>query len=204
MDQVKIGKFIARQRKQENLTQLQLAQKLGITDRAVSKWETGKAMPDASIMLALCDILHMSVNELLRGEEIPPENSGKEMEAQLLAMVREKERNDRLLLILEWVIGILSCLVVLIPAGITSLVAIEPEWARIAVALSGILPGIIGCCLALRIEQVAGYYQCRKCGHRYVPTYRAVSLAIHLGRTRRLRCPDCGRHSWQKKVLEKT
>ena len=70
MDQAKIGRFIAECRKKSNLTQMQLAEKLSITDRAVSKWETGKTMPDTSIMLELCDILCISVNELLSGENI--------------------------------------------------------------------------------------------------------------------------------------
>jgi transcriptional regulator with XRE-family HTH domain len=62
MNQIKIGKFIAERRKTKNLTQLQLAEKLNITDRAISKWETGKGMPDSSIMLELCDLLGISVN----------------------------------------------------------------------------------------------------------------------------------------------
>ena len=67
MDQVKIGKFVAERRRNVNLTQMQLAEMLNITDRAVSKWETGKSMPDSSIMLELCDILKISVNDLLCG-----------------------------------------------------------------------------------------------------------------------------------------
>ena len=69
MDQIKIGKFIAECRKQKSLTQMQLAEKLGITDKAISKWERGVAMPDTSIMIELCDILSISVNELLSGEK---------------------------------------------------------------------------------------------------------------------------------------
>ena len=67
MDQIKIGKFITEKRKERGLTQLQLADKLGITDRAVSKWETGRSLPDASIMLELCSILEITVNDLLNG-----------------------------------------------------------------------------------------------------------------------------------------
>ena len=80
MDQIKIGKFIAERRKQNGLTQMQLAEKLGITDRAVSKWETGKSLPDSSIMLELCSILDVSVNDLLCGEVITMDNYNKEME----------------------------------------------------------------------------------------------------------------------------
>ena len=73
MDQEKIGKFISLCRKEKNLTQVQLAEKLNITNRAVSKWETGKSCPDVSLMLELCDILGITVNELLSGERITME-----------------------------------------------------------------------------------------------------------------------------------
>ena len=70
MEQAMIGKFISACRKEKGLTQMQLAEKLNITNRAVSKWETGKSMPDVSLMLDLCNILGITVNELLSGERI--------------------------------------------------------------------------------------------------------------------------------------
>ena len=70
MDQVKIGKFIAEHRKKNKLTQMQLAERLGITDRAISKWETGRSVPDVAIMLDLCSELKISVNDLLMGESV--------------------------------------------------------------------------------------------------------------------------------------
>ena len=73
MDQIKIGKFISSCRKEQEMTQSALAEKLGISDRAVSKWETGKSMPDSGIMLELCELLHINVNELLSGEKIMAE-----------------------------------------------------------------------------------------------------------------------------------
>ena len=94
MDQVKVGKFIAECRKRENLTQMQLAEKLNITDRAVSKWETGKAMPDSSIMLELCDVLKITVNDLLSGEIVTMDNYNKELENNLIEMVKQKEEAD--------------------------------------------------------------------------------------------------------------
>ena len=86
MDQIKIGKFIAECRKKNNLTQMQLAEKLDITDRAISKWENGKAMPDSSIMLDLCKELKISVNELLSGEVIEMNNYNVELEKNLIEM----------------------------------------------------------------------------------------------------------------------
>ena len=92
MDQIKIGKFIAGCRKKVNLTQMQLAEKLGITDKAISKWERGMAMPDSSIMLELCDILNISVNDLLCGEVVTMDNYNKELENNLLEMIKQKEQ----------------------------------------------------------------------------------------------------------------
>ncbi len=202
MDQIKIGRFIAKCRKKKGLTQMQLAEMLNITDRAVSKWETGRAMPDSSIMIELCDILEISVNELLCGEVITMDNYKEELEKNLLETVKQKEASDRMLLRLEVVIAILSCAVMFLPIFIGALLPME-EWVRLVVVFSGFIPGIIGLLFAIRIEQVAGYYECRHCRHRYVPTYSAVSLAQHRGRTRYMRCPKCNKKSWQKKVLSK-
>lgn len=91
MDQVKIGKFIADCRKRKNLTQMQLAEKLNITDRAISKWETGKGMPDSSIMLELCKELDISVNELLSGEMIDMRNYNKKADENLIKLQKQKE-----------------------------------------------------------------------------------------------------------------
>ena len=84
MNQEKIGKFIVECRKRKNLTQMQLAEKLNITDRAISKWERGKGMPDTSIMLDLCKELGISVNELLSGEMIEMNDYDKKTEELLL------------------------------------------------------------------------------------------------------------------------
>ena len=91
MDQVKIGKFIADCRKRKNLTQMQLAEKLNITDRAISKWETGKGMPDSSIMLELCKELEISVNELLSGEMIDVNEFNKKANENLIRLQKQKE-----------------------------------------------------------------------------------------------------------------
>jgi transcriptional regulator with XRE-family HTH domain/DNA-directed RNA polymerase subunit RPC12/RpoP len=203
MDQIKIGKLIAECRREKQLTQAQLAERLNITDKAVSKWERGIALPDSSIMLEVCDILGISATELLCGERINMENYSGETEKKLLEMVKEKEEKDRQLLTLEWAIGILSLCVLLLPVLIGALAPISEEWVRIVVVFSGFLPAFVGFFFALKIEQIAGYYACGECGHRYVPTFKAVNLAPHMGRTRRMKCPKCGKKSWQKKVIGK-
>ena len=112
MDQIKIGRFIAECRKKQNLTQMQLAEELEITDRAVSKWENGKSMPDSSIMLDLCRLLKISVNDLLNGEVVIMENYNEKTEQLLLEMVKQKEENDKRLLSLEILIGIFSVIII--------------------------------------------------------------------------------------------
>ena len=203
MDQIKIGKFIAERRKKVELTQMQLAEKLGITDKSVSKWERGMTMPDSSIMLELCDILQISVNDLLCGEVVNMENYDKRKQDALLEMVKQKEENDRRLLALEWIIAILSILVILIPAVTAEFLPIEKEWIRVVIALSGFIPALVGAYFAFKIEQIAGYYECKKCGHRYVPTFKDTTLSMHIGRTKYMKCPNCGKKSWQKKVISK-
>ena len=202
MDQVKIGKFIADCRKNASLTQMQLAEKLGITDRAISKWETGKSLPDSSIMLELCGLLDISVNDLFSGETVTMENYNKKLDDNLLEMVKQKEESDRRLLTLEWVIGILAVIVVIVPVFVAAFAPME-DWLRIVLIVSGFIPGMIGLHFAVKIEQTAGYYACELCGHRYVPTLGAVYKAMHMGRTRYMRCPKCNKKSWQKKVLTK-
>lgn len=202
MDQIKTGRFIAECRKKQNLTQMQLAERLNITDRAVSKWERGKSLPDAAIMLELCGILEITVNDLLSGEAVTVDNYNKELENKLIEMVKQKEESDRRLLTLEWVIGILSCIILFVPIMIGSLLPME-DWKRIALVFSGFIPAIIGFAFAMKIEQVAGYYECKECGHKYVPTFKAINLSPHMGRTRYMRCPECNKKSWQKKVISK-
>lgn len=202
MDQIKIGNFIAERRRLKNLTQAQLAEMLGITDRAVSKWENGRSLPDSGIMLELCAILGITVNELLCGEVIGMENKNEKLEDTLLEMVKEKEKNDKWLLKLEIVIGFVVIGMFLGLCIVAAYVPME-DWIRVVVILAGFVMLFAAIPFLLRIEQRAGYYECQKCGHRYVPSFKAVNLAPHMGRTRYMRCPECHQKSWQKKRVGK-
>lgn len=202
MDQIKIGSFIAKCRKDANLTQMQLAEKLNITDRAVSKWETGRAMPDSSIMLDLCDILKISVNDLLCGETVKVDNYNKELEKNLLHMIKLKEQADKRLLSLEVFIGITATITLFIIVFLVAFVQMT-NLLKIFLMAFGFVLFFAGCFYALRIEQMAGYYECKECGHRYVPDYKSVFFASHIGRTRKMTCPKCGKKTWQKKVVNK-
>lgn len=96
MDQETIGKFISSCRKDRGLTQMQLAEKLNISNRAVSKWETGKSIPDVSIMLELCEILGITVNELLSGERITTmEDYRKKAEQNMIDLQDKKAKSKK-------------------------------------------------------------------------------------------------------------
>lgn len=202
MDQIKIGQFIASCRKEQGMTQATLAEKLGISDRAVSKWETGKSLPDSGIMLELCALLKINVNELLSGERIMAESYDKRAEETLLAMKREVEEKNRQMLKAEYWIVFPTIIAGLVMVLVASFVEMS-TWLRIALIVFALVMMIVVAFIAVGFEQKAGYYECQHCHHRYVPTYRQVNLAMHTGRTRYMKCPACGKRSWQKKVLTK-
>ena len=202
MDQIKIGRFIAECRKKANLTQMQLAEKLGITDKAISKWERGVAMPDTSIMLELCDILGISVNELLNGEKINMENNDQKNEQLLLDMAKELEKKDKTIWTAMWAIMIVSIIGLFV--GLAAVAFFMPEgiWQLVAI-LALCVVFLIPCFYALKLEVSVGAYKCKNCGHEIVPTYMEALNAMHSGTTRYLKCPKCNKRTWCKKVLKK-
>jgi len=202
MDQNKIGKFIASCRKEQGMTQAVLAERLGISDRAVSKWETGKSLPDSGIMLELCGLLKINVNELLSGEKIMAESYDKRAEENLLAMKREVEEKNRQMLRTEYWISFPTVIAGLVMAFVASYIEM-PVWLRIVLIVFVFVMIFTVAFIAVGIEQKAGYYECQHCHHRYVPTYWQTNLAMHMGRTRYMKCPECRKRSWQKKVLTK-
>ena len=199
MDQVRIGKFISACRKEKGLTQARLGELLGITDRAVSKWETGKSMPDSSIMLELCGVLDITVNELLTGERIQMEDYNQKAEENLVEL-KKYEEQARLLLKMEWVIGFVSLFAFFVLLLTAVFLVTQAPWQGLLIA-AAVLIFAVGIWYGMMLERKAGFYACRKCGHRYVPSTGMFWWSMHMGRTRYMKCPKCGEWSWQKKVL---
>ena len=202
MDQEKIGKFIQKKRKEQNLTQSDLAEKLNITDRAISKWENGNCLPDAGTMPELCKILNISINDLFSGEIVDMKDNEKKLEENLLEMAKLKEEKDKQLLALEYIIGFTASITFVILIFVASYAEMG-NWLRITLILTGFIPFIIMIPFAIRIEQTAGYYECSNCHHKYIPTYSSVLWSMHINRTRYMKCPKCEKKSWNKKVLTK-
>lgn len=202
MNQVKIGKFIAECRKNKNLTQEALAEKLGITDRSVSKWERGLNLPDASLMIELCEILDITVNELLTGEIIKKGEYMEKSEEKLIELKKNEEIANKKILNLEWVIGAISSISFIILIFIASYLEMS-NIVRVILIVMAIVIFFIGVVSCLKIEREVGYYECSKCHHKYIPTNLQMWLAMHIIRTRYLKCPHCKERSWSKKVLTK-
>lgn len=202
MDQIKIGKFINQCRKEKKLTQTELAEKLNITDRAISKWENGICLPDSGTMLALCEILNITINDLFSGEKVDMNDYYKKAEQNLLAMQKLKEEADKRLLRAETIITSLTLFIYITLVMIVIFNDLSEKLSALILIPLTIFVFMI-CLLALRIEQQAGYYECQKCHHKYIPTYSSVFLAAHINRTRYMKCPKCQQRSWQRKVINK-
>ncbi len=204
MDLIKIGKFIADCRKRKNITQEELAEKLYITDRAVSKWERGLSLPDADKMLELCSILDINVNELLNGEKINMKDYEKKTNELLVELAKQEELKNKKMITDMYVLSVTA---VVFYIGITLLAAYtlgEGTIFGIIVTIATII--LVAVALyAFKLEIYTGYYECKKCHHRYVPnSYWKVMFSPHVDTTRYLKCPKCGKRSWSKKVMSKT
>lgn len=159
-------------------------------------------MPDASLMLELCEILKITVNELLSGERLDMENYKEKAEENLLQLQKQEELNNKKLLSLEVVIGYISSISFMVLIFAASFAVTSSVWRIVMILIAaGIF--VIGMLYCLRLEHDAGYYECPNCGKKYVPSMKAVIMAPHMGRSRRMKCPYCGKRGFHKKVLTK-
>ena len=199
MDYIKIGNFIMIERKAKKLTQAKLAEKVFVSEKTVSKWENGKGLPDTNSLPKLCEILGVSLNELLSGEKIVVENK-KQDDSLLLNMAKELEKKNKIIWKSMWVIMIVSIIALLAGIFITAFFIPEGIWQLVAI-IGLCIVFLIPCFYALKLEVSVGAYKCKNCGHEIVPTYSQALWAMHRGTTRYLKCPNCKKRTWCKKVI---
>lgn len=201
MNLIKIGRFIADCRKSKNLTQEELAEKLYITDRAVSKWERGLSLPDADKMLDLCDILDINVNELLNGEKINMKDYEKKTNELLVELAKQEEKKNKKLITNMWVIMIVSGLFY---AGIMTISCLTLKEGLLLGTIIVASTVLLVCAFfyALKLEVEAGYYECKNCHHKFTIKYSTALIVPHVSTTRYLKCPKCGKITWCKKVMK--
>lgn len=193
MDQSKTGKFIAQERRAQNLTQRQLADKLAISDKTVSKWECGKGLPEVSLMLPLCEILQITVNDLLSGEKVAEGDYQKKAEENMMNLIRENAENKERMT-LSIICGVITIIAVCALVMLASYLEL-PAAVRILLLVCAVLTAIAGIGAAARLEVKAGYYECPHCGTLFVPTMTDYVKGWHTLTRRRLTCPTCGKTS---------
>ncbi len=198
MDLEKIGKFIAEKRKGLGLTQAELAEKLSISEKTVSKWECGRGFIDASLILALCDILEISANELLSGENIEDKKYKENAEQNIVNLAGDIRKKNKFLFIAEIFLIVFSLVICLGCAFVAEYVKMALGY-QLLLIFGGLAFLFVGAYLGLYFEYIAGYYECKNCGHKHIPSFGAVFWALHMGTTRHLKCPNCGKRTWHKK-----
>lgn len=193
MDQSKTGKFIAQARRAQNLTQRQLADQLTISDKTVSKWECGKGLPEVSLMLTLCEILQITVNDLLSGEKVAEGEYQKKAEENMMDLIRENAENKERMA-LSIICGVITVIAVCALVMLASYLEL-PVAVRILLLVCAVFTAIAGIGAAARLEVKAGYYECPHCGALFVPTMMDYVKGYHTLTRRRLTCPTCGKTS---------
>lgn len=129
-------------------------------------------------------------------------NHDNQTENQFAELIKQKEKSDKLLLAVEWIVGIFSLVILMVPIFVISFLPME-YWAKVIIVFSGFIIAMLGFGFAVKIEQVAGYYECTYCKHVYVPKFLSTCFAMHIGRIRYMNCPQCHKRSWQRKKLRK-
>lgn len=201
MDQIKIGKFIADERKRKGYTQKQLSEKLEISDKTISKWERGNGFPEVSLLLPLCNELEITVNELLSGERVSEEDYLKKAEENMVNLVREARESKKKIVLSAMVAGL--TIIATVPLFILSGMFEMPVWTRVLLMGIGFVIMVIGIAIACVLDREAGAFECPECKERFVPDMKSYVMGPHTITKRKLVCPYCGAHKYCKKVLTK-
>ncbi len=193
MDLNKTGNLISTIRKEKGLTQKQLAEKLDISEKTVSKWERGSGLPDVSLMLPLCKVLEIDVNELLSGERLAEKEYRINAENNLLQLMDKTSPK------LKYTVCTISAiLTILLTLGLVLLAGfvIEIIWLKILVCVMSVLLVISNIAVILLVAVNTEVYECCHCGEKFVPTMKEYICGLHTLKKRYLECPHCNKKGW--------
>lgn len=191
MDSIKIGKFIAEMRKQQQLTQAQLANELNISDKTISKWECGKGLPEVSLMLPLCERLGISVNDLLSGGIVTSSDYEKKAEENMINLIKENEESKKKFTI-SMINGSITIIAVISLVLLAAFLEI-PVAVRIALIVLALVTAFFGTAGAAILDRESGIFECSYCNEMFVPSMRDYTKGVHTFTKRRLTCPKCGK-----------
>lgn len=199
MDQIKTGRFIKELRTEKQLTQREIAERLNISEKTVSKWETGNGLPEVSLMLPLCKILEISVNELLSGERLDTEKYYEKAEENILSLSADKTepRTKNVICTVSCVLTIVSALAIILAASFINI----DVWLRLL--MIGIALICVGANIAviLIVAVSTEVFECSNCKETFVPTLTEYIMGPHTLKRRYLKCPHCGKKSWNKSKI---
>ncbi len=201
MDQIKIGEFIAEERKAKKYTQRELADKLSISDKTISKWERGNGFPEVSLLLPLCNELEITVNELLSGERLQAMDYKKKAEKNMVNLVKEAQESKKKI-IMSAMVGVLV-IVAAVPLFVVAGMFEMQVWTRVLLMGIGFVITVMGIAIACVLDREAGAFECPECNNRFVPDMKSYIMGPHTITKRKLVCPYCGAHKYCKKVLTK-
>ena len=201
MDSKKIGKVIAKRRKEKGMTQGELAERLSVSNKTISKWERGNGFPEVSLLIPLCSELDITVIELLSGERVSEEQYRKKAEENMVNLVKEAQENKKKI-ILSVMVGILTILAT-VPLFMVAGMFDMRTGVRITFIAIGIVVLIIGIAVACIMDREAGAFECPECHERFIPDMKSYIMGAHTLTKRKLTCPKCGAHRYCKKVLTK-
>lgn len=201
MDQIKIGKFIADERKRKGYTQKQLSEKLDISDKTISKWERGNGFPEVSLLLPLCIELEITVNELLSGERVSEDDYRKKAEENMVNLVKEAQESKKKIILSTMVAGL--SVVAAVPLVMVAGMLEMETWLQILLIVISLTIIGMGVSIACILDREAGAFECPECNNRFVPDMKSYVMGLHTITKRKLVCPHCGAHRYCKKVLTK-
>ena len=200
MDTVKIGQFIKSLRKEKSLTQREVADRLNVSEKTISKWETDNGMPEVGLMLPLCKFYGISINELLSGERLDEKQYVDKAEENMACLVDRTAPRKKV------IISAISCILVTLSSValiLLSALFIAQIWLKFVVIGIALIVVFADVSVILLVAISTEIYKCEKCGEKFVPTLTAYLLAPHTFRRRYLKCPHCGKKSWNNSHIRK-
>ena len=201
MDLKITGKFIQESRKEKGWTQAELAEMISVSEKTVSKWECGKGFPDTSLILPLCEALDITANELLSGKRLGEEEYKTKAEKNLVELKGKQLHLKKKMMAVGVALMTVALLFTIVCGFIAEYVPMDIAW-QIVIMVGAVGVLIASAAITLWIENSQGYYICKECGHNFVPSYGKMAFAPHVGFTRRMKCPKCGKKSWCKKKFD--
>ncbi len=201
MDVIKIGQFIRNLRKERSLTQREVAEQLHVSEKTISKWETGKGFPEISLMLPLCNFFGISMNELLSGERLDEKQYVENAENNIISLVNDRTTPRR-----KVIISSISCFFATLASLALILISaffVTQVWLRLVMIGIALIVVISNVAVILLVAVSTEIYKCDKCGEKFAPTLSAYIFAPHTFSRRYLKCPHCGKKCWDKSNIRK-